>query len=333
MRGARLLTLLGGKRGWRDNFNALSGWTTRAGTPAVAGGALQASALGDWGLNLLTSLNCEFTTDAAGWVVENDAVLSQRDATALGIAPTGGDDVGILEVRNAGTANAVAKLAVPAVVGYTYHAQCRAYAPSANTQTNAAQLLFGSPTATITAEDSWQTLSTTWATTVTTINTRLYCLGSTDGDVTYYDAVQMYLTSAAITRAFRANATLTAGVQMPASGVVPRSIICRYTDELNYWEIRLHPNTAGNDCHIIEVVNGVETTRASADVDWTVNAVDEVKVTLSGSTITVYHRKSGAATWTQACTYASATTGQTSAEHGLLVWGATDPAFTYLEVA
>lgn len=116
------------------------------------------------------------------------------------------------------------------------------------------------------------------------------------------------------------NMRLTAAMPMPASGVVPRSIWVRGADELNGWEVRITPNTAGNDLSIIEWVAGVQTPRASADVDWTAGAVDNVRVETVANAITVYVMKSGEAAWTQVATWATMATGALNRLFGFMIY-------------
>jgi hypothetical protein len=102
----------------------------------------------------------------------------------------------------------------------------------------------------------------------TTVIIQLRC-PATNGGIAYFDDVSLQRVEAIpylITPT--PNVRMTAAVPFPASGVVPRSLFLRLADELNGWEVRLTPNTAGTDCQIIEWVAGVQTVRASADVDW-----------------------------------------------------------------
>jgi hypothetical protein len=79
-----------------------------------------------------------------------------------------------------------------------------------------------------------------------------------------------------------------ANVTTPASGVCPLHLVFRADDGLTYSMVRLTPDTAGNDCQIIERVAGVETTRASADVDFAADTTYDVRVDVYGDNVTVY---------------------------------------------
>ncbi len=254
-----------------DHFDASvlsSYWTAVLGTLATNAGALRASAIAADGHNRAS--NPEFTTDTAGWGATAGATLTRRDYTvAPDIDPTGGvDDFG-LEVANTGTADANANQSPGAIVGATYIAACRAYAPSANTQSLAARLGFGG-IATVVVEDAWQALSVLYTPTFATPNLRAYCLGSTAGDLAHFDAASVYLQSAMLTYdAHSPNVRIIASVKMPAAAVTPRAILCRVVDALNGWFIVILPNTAtGNDLVVYERVAGVFTARATAAVRW-----------------------------------------------------------------
>ena len=125
------------------------------------------------------------------------------------------------------------------------------------------------------------------------------------------------------------DAVIQDGMPMPATGDAPRSLLFRVTDTLNYWEVRILPNTAGNDTFIVEHVAGVMTTRASADVDWTAGQTDEIQVTVSGTSIAVAHKKFGAGTWTNACSYATMGTGLSADKHGILIYQTAVNQFSY----
>jgi hypothetical protein len=107
----------------------------------------------------------------------------------------------------------------------------------------------------------------------------------------------------------------------PASGVVPQSYIVRRASLLDYWEIRVLPGTAGNDTFIIEVVGGVEYTRATADTDWTVSGLDYISIDLNGATISVSAMKQGASVWSPCCSWNSALTGISSGATAIAYYG------------
>jgi len=130
---------------------------------------------------------------------------------------------------------------------------------------------------------------------------------------------------------FAASATIDWGVVMPAAGTTPRLLPFRISDAINLWQVRILPNTTP-DCYLIERNAGVETVRASADVDWSVGATDEVRVVARGTTITVYHRMSGAGSWTEACSYGSATFNQTATRHGVAAYDTGANVFSYLRM-
>ena len=77
-------------------------------------------------------------------------------------------------------------------------------------------------------------------------------------------------------------------VTLPAAGVAPGGLILRGSDFAgandDYWYAKITPGTAGTDFQLIEVNAGVETVRASADVDWTAATAYNVRVIVQGST-------------------------------------------------
>jgi hypothetical protein len=80
----------------------------------------------------------------------------------------------------------------------------------------------------------------------------------------------------------------------------------------------IKPNTAGTDLSLIEVVAGVETVRATADIDWTAGATDHIRITAIGTTIAVEVRLSGEDVFMPIFSYDDATTGAASTYHGPL---------------
>ncbi len=321
--------------GMYDSFDSLSSnWTWLLGSGSVNAGALRAATIMADGYNWVP--NAEFTVNTSGWTPDNGGTLTRRDFTlAPDIDPTGGIDNYGLEVLNV-TANGTAARGMTVLVGATYVGSCRAYAPSANIAVKAAALTMatgaGYPSVKVTLEDVWQTLTLTNAI-VSGTNRGLYlqCITTTNGDLAYFDAVS-YQTAIALAwhAGFRrTDGTFQAGIPMPATNTTPRSLAFRVVDALNYWEVRVLPNTAGTDTYIIEHVAGVQTTRASADVDWTASATDEIQVVLSGDDITVNHKKSGAGSWTLACSYLTMASGLAADKHGVLLYATGADQYTY----
>lgn len=319
MRGARLLTLLGGKR--RYNTSTFAAWTPVVG--AAADGV--ASALGDWLGNLV--VNGEFTEDTAGWTPASDAVLTRRDfAIDPSIAPTGGVNEYGLEIAFDGTAYPRTSQSVTSVNGAFYAFACRAYEPSVNTDSFVTRVSLpnmGSGYILATEEDTWETLARVAAVSSTSVTISLWNYTTTAGDVAYFDAVTCYRQNTPLLSPHRAaSGVWTWAIAQPAApSIVPWSALVRYLDASNYWEVRTKPNTAGNDLELVEVVAGVETTRAAADVDWTAEQTDELRITARGTTIGVEHRKHGEAVWTAGLSYASATAHQTAGQYGQMQWG------------
>lgn len=326
---------------YRDDFASLSGrWVAQAGSLAVSGGALQAATLGDW-LPPLSITNAEFTSDVSGWSGLS-ANIAWRDSASTPGDVSPGDDAGVIELERTGNSPRAIQTVSDVIKGIYVRFGLFMYAPSGNTEERDAGWELQSPGATalagsynrnqISAEDTWETVSkqTDVPTGGTSIIVRLNMMYSgTNGDVSYYDKPVLYRINApALLAGWRSPnhvamlRHVSPAVAGDATDYVPFGYICRYTDSLNYWEVRVLPNTAGNDLQIIQVTAGVETTRAEADVDWTSDDTDELRVRCAGATISTEYRKSGASGWTAGPSYASATQGQTSPQLGVMLYEA-----------
>jgi hypothetical protein len=179
----------------------------------------------------------------------------------------------------------------------------------------------------VTAENAWQALALSRVATgvdfLVDLRVRDAANNFTVGDIGYFDAITLYRQNTVATIAWGSpNIQITLDLAIPAApSVVPFSAVVRYTDTLNYWEVRTTPNTAGTDLQIIEVVAGVETVRASADIDWTAGGTDQMRVNVYGTTTAVEVKKSGAPAFTAACSYTTMATGLTARDHGLMFYG------------
>jgi len=306
-------------RHYVDAFAAVSPrWTLRAGTLAAG---LQASAMANWLGNLV--VNGEFTSDVASW----SGVIAQRDSTVTPGVNSGGVDVGCLELTAAGGSYDRSTQLVTVVPAYSYKVSARVYSPSANTRVNAGGLRATTILAytSTTVEDTWQIITGTGAPVIANMYIDLaQGFATAAGDLAFYDSVTLYRQNAVATLAGWGSPNIVATLSLPqpaAPSVVPFSFITRYVDALNYWEVRVTPNTAGNDCEIIEVVAGVPTVRAAADIDWTASQTDQVRVKVLGASIAVEAQKFGAGAFTAAASYATMATGLTATNHGLMFFG------------
>jgi hypothetical protein len=144
--------------------------------------------------------NTEFTTDTSSWGAFNNATLTRRDFTSSpDIDPTGGADDYGLEVLCTGTDSAGARQTITVTANKLHKMTVRAYAPSANTQSNAARIRLwhgdytaGSvnyPKNSVDAEDEWQTLTGYITSKSTSIIVGLEVIGSNNGDIGYFDIV------------------------------------------------------------------------------------------------------------------------------------------------
>lgn len=162
----------------------------------------------------------------------------------------------------------------------------------------------------------------------------LYSETSYNGDVSYYDKAECYRQNTPLLVAGwdTPHHILTLDHISPAAGVVPCSVVLRYSDALNYWEVRLLPNTAGNDLQIVQVTAGVETVRAEEDVDWTSNDIDQLRVVAEGAVIGLEHRKAGEGSWTDSASWSAATQGQGSPGVGVMLWDVGVPRVAAMRV-
>ena len=95
----------------------------------------------------------------------------------------------------------------------------------------------------------------------------------------------------------------------PAAGTDPFGPILR-RDGATQWLVQITPGTAGTDLELIELNDGVPTSRANADVDWTASTSYEIQVSCSGDDIDVYVDGS------KELSYGSGTVGQTNTQFG-----------------
>ena len=319
----RRMSQWGGVR-YSDAFDTLSAnWTTQLGT-LTAAGTLTASAIESDGNELIS--NGEFTTNTDGWGSVNTNATRVDSASDPGSASGGADAYAVKTVATADGSTTLYQNGIGIIPGVTYAGACRAYAPSANTTGSRLHLAGGWND--VVAGDggvrnSWIALApnTTVASDIAG-NVWLRMNGATAGDVAYFDSVsaQQQLAIATLSTWRYSDGTYAFDVAMPASGVVPIGHVFRYTDASNYWLAQPRPGTAGSDLFLFEVNAGTVTERISADVDWGTSVTDQVRVGLNGSTITLYHKKSGESTWTNAGSYGSATLNQTATAHGPVLY-------------
>ena len=315
-------------RRYVDTFAAVSPlWTLRAGTLAAG---LQAATAGNWLGNIVA--NGESWAGGpppTGWT-ETQTTATRVDSVAEGLGPSGGADNWVLKsVKTGATGDRYTRVDVSVILGAWYNATVRAYSPSANTVLNAAWLRMITQWApgvyvSTAGEDAWEViLSGVQQASASPAVIRLVTFGVTAGDIAYFDTVTCYRQNTVATLSWGSpNIIVTLDLPQPAApSVVPFSAIFRYTDILNYWEVRTAPNTAGTDLEIIEVVAGVATVRATADVDWTAGQTDQMRVKVLGASIAVEVNKFGAGAFSAACSYATMATGLTATAHGLAFYG------------
>ena len=329
----RILRMIRSPSGARyvDTFDVLSPhWQVlNGGTIAAVGGALRATAAGNWGNQLVT--NGESWTGGpppTGWT-DALATAVQVDSTVdPGVGSGGVDSLALLITRTntGGWSYTSWPFPVASVVGAMYVYRALAYSPSSNTFVNATNFapVFGvaSPT---TVEDVWQAQQVTGLATTTTnfINVVIAEVTGLIGEKGYVDSVTTYRqnTPCRLLDWPVPNHQITADIIMPAAAVTPRSVMVRYTDPLNYWEVRVVPNTAGNDLAIYQVTAGVETSRGvPVDVDWTASGTDQLRVRALGATISTQYKKTGVGVWADGPSYNAAAQGISSPINGPMLW-------------
>lgn len=173
-----------------------SGVTLTGATWTASGGSV--SNTPTEGEELLT--NGEFTTNTTGWAGEAPATIARVDSASDPGTPSGGSDSYVLKVTaGSTTANGILTSAAAFSVGPWYKFSGLAYAPSSNTQVNAARLypltvaLSQPTTRQVTAENSWQTVSSiNRFTNVLNLYANVSNGGAfTEGDVGYFDSLSV----------------------------------------------------------------------------------------------------------------------------------------------
>lgn len=109
----------------------------------------------------------------------------------------------------------------------------------------------------------------------------------------------------------------------PAAGTDPAGLIVRRSGATQ-WLVQVTPGTAGTDLELIELDNGAPTTRATADIDWTVDTAYTITVACTAQSIKVY------VDGTEKLSYASASVGETNTQFG--IWDAAEANFQFDDV-
>jgi hypothetical protein len=308
-------------------------WITLLGTLTPNAGALRASAIAADAYNMVG--NPELTAATTGWAASGaGAAIARVDSSVdPGVDSTtaGAADKWVLKVTNGGAAAGGTQV-LSSIIGGTYAYSGLGFAPAANTQVNAHELLYITTDAGA-GEGAWEALAFTGVAIITTHPITGECLGASAGDVTYWDKLNVNLQSAMACVQFGApSVAVTANMISPPAAVTPRAIILRVQDSLNFVRLLLLPNTLGTDTILETVTNGVRSTLASADIDWTPGGTDGVRAMVTDNDIyTVEHMKAGASVWIQAFTAASASYN-TNAAFGLQLFSAGDNAFADIEI-
>ena len=336
-----LLLMAGTPPVFVTDFSAVDGrWTALLGTPEVVGGALRAAAMTLDAYNLVQ--NPELTTNTDGYF-DTACLLTRVDSAidpgASSVAAGALNDW-VLRVEASGAGSGTGYEVIPAVaiVGSgAYRLSALSYSPSANANSNAARMFssthLGGQNLRTAVQDAWAELA--FDTTAVAApadplaQVQLRTQTTTAGDKTYWDRVWLQLYSMLLVHRHRsANVQIDSEIIMPAVATTPRAIVFRVADSLNYWRVRVQPNVAGTDLWLEYVEDGAIVPVDSADIDWTADDTDELRVACHGTTIIVSHRKSGAAVWTDAITALGMTFNQTAQYHGVQLFGTADAAMS-----
>ena len=320
--------LLRGSRVFHTTFESMTGFTNLLGSMAAVGGYARGSALAADGKEILT--NVEFSSDLAGWGNYNCTSTRVDSSIDPGVLSPAADKW-CAKIIYTGASSSFYRELSAGILYAIYRVTGYLYEPSGSSGGRIAHT-YPAVEVSVPSTDAWHHLTVTGTgATHPTIGARAEAGHLGDGTL-YADGMSLQLTYTLAYHPFVPNATLNWGVVMPAALTTPRILPFRITDALNHWLVRILPNTAGTDCYLIERNAGVETTRASADVDWTAGATDEVRVIARGQSLQVYHRKSGATTWTLACQYTSASFNQYVDKHGIGAYNTSTDLCTYMRM-
>ncbi len=338
LRHSGLLTTLRGEDKLLLNLAALPPRLVPiVGTLAVSGGALRAATANDWLKNVC--VNDEMSSSVIGWGGAR-ATLSRVDSEVDPGANSGGADKWCLKMvatTDSSFTSYIYQTPIPTIVpSATYRVAARIYIPSANASKTVSLNDLFCVVSFATMTDIWTACSTIGiANAGVGVGVRFDIHPSTKaiGDTFYIDKIECRRQNApALIAGWPSpNFVATLGHVSPASGVTPFSLLLRYTDALNYWEIRVTPNTTGNDLQIVQVTAGAETVRAEADVDWTSGSTDQLEVSALGAVISTRYKKSGGS-WTNGPSYTAATQGQGSPKLGPMFWETGVSRLSALEV-
>jgi hypothetical protein len=303
-----------------------------AGVPSVVGGVLRAT-LGDWGPNLPS--NGEFTTDTAGWTIQGGRTLARVDSSVDPGVASGGADVWCGKTVAAtvaiGSVYAPPVGVAAGVVGAFYRAAMLFYVPNTNSALNVIQLrvynsipLEAMSGVSPPAFDVWSWLETSSVSPLAgtgEITIRVRFAGIV-GDTACFDKVELYRQNSVlrILDWDDPSGRFTLDMPVPAAGVVPFSWLTRIQDALNYYEVRVTPNTGGLDTRLYQVVAGVETPLVEVDVDWTAGGADKMRVISEGNGIIVDVKKATDTGWSTKMIYDDANLFLDAPFHGPMLW-------------
>ena len=317
LRPALAAAIRGGQK-WRffDSFGSVRPeWQLLPSGAAVDvdSGALRGATLVANGYELVNNGNFETGDPPTGWSAVDSGVLS-----AVADERTGGSGAKALAVVNGAAKAGSGHQGKTTVIGMQY--ALTGWAKRVNTIQTVLRALDadGVVLAVVGTATNWEQLSGTFVARYTTTYVRVTCNSLVTGAEARFDDVSLQMqTAIPHIIAPTPNTQLTAVLPIPASGVVPVSLWLRGVDALNALELRVTPNTAGNDCRLIQWSGGAQTELAVADVDWTAGDVDQIRIACQGTDVGVDVMKAGAGSWSTIINEAGVTAGQTNRAFGV----------------
>jgi hypothetical protein len=322
MRPAMKLVLLGGRRSIRDPLLSLASWEALAGTPTLTG-SLQASALGDWGANLLTNGDMEDGDPPTGWGAGGGATLS-----AVADERTGGAGAQSLSALRGTNDNAVVRQTgglIPVGSTFAYRGWVRNVSAATGVRLHFWDSVTGSYSSNVAGTD-WVE-SSIIAVLGGPGTSQVYCqVRGSEGQEGRFDDLSLRIQCGVFRwrKWNRSNGVFTIPLCIPETSQQSWSWLVRMSDLDNYWEVRVTPNVEGQSLSIIRVEDGAGLAIASAVVPWTAGGTDCIRISALDDVIATAYRLDGQPEWTEACAVAGADHNRYATQHGVMQWGVDD---------
>lgn len=273
-------------------------WTAALGAFDLDGaGRARGKTLEADGNELVVNGNMETGDPPTGWTAIQSTILSAAEER------TGGAGTKSLRLGRNGSNYAYVYQALSAMSGVTYTVS----GWRRNVTATSAGILFADPLLSLIYYSSGYSASATWnrvsGTGHVTNGARIWCVTRNDeetqGLYALFDDVSVQAQLAIATHDLgRADHDLRIRFITPASGAVPGGYIVRYQDAANYWLWSINPGISGSGLELIEVHSGMHTSRASAEIGWTVSTPYNLRLVSKGNVYTAYVNGTQAATYT-----------------------------------